>query len=513
MNITRNSLAYYRAGGGLKSFFIKMGIIAFVLCSGPSQGQLNSYHMRTSSYPPHDGNNDLSSFYIQKFGYYEHNDCRRFLKNYAKYPYLDTLHYIDVKFKSVTVYQYFSKDSIPTNKKLHSRAVYSFNKMGGITLILRYDTLNKLSDSTAISYDSWGNRVRISDYDKNISLYKMQMRNDELFTWDSKDRMIRDSDIEKKHIVTQYDTSQYNINLITYTYDDSGNVIYQRSINNDDTIIEYNSYDSKNHTIATKTYQYMRWTYHTYKYDLNGNELNNTSIFDNSDTNSIVSVYDAANRKISREKLHNNRLTEIETNFYNPDSSYSQTSETLGDNTGPSCPEDVKNVWLFNTHHDCYSNIKTEESNGKLLTTSTLNKLIYNKLGKMLSDTDIVTGKSQWHWDKTVTIYTYKYDVKGNRIEFSTSGGVSPNSNSRITDVYNDKNNILREDEYASCADKPYKTIITNYFKDGKTVKEETFIRGLTNTTNKYGKDTRYLEKTETDKYGYKQWVWEYTEW
>ncbi len=485
-----------------------------VLFTLPAFAQYGYYHSHSSAYPPRNGGVQfLSSYYTYRYSYYEHNDCRRFLDAYSNYAYLDSNEGKDVKFKTATLYYYFYNDSLLTNKKLGFKSVYNFNKSGQITYILHYDTVGKLNDSATVEYDIRGNRTRISDYDRSMSPDKLQMRNDELFTWDSKNRMIHDSDFEKKNEVTRYDTSQYNISRITYKYDDSDNVVYQFTLNNSDTVIEYNEYDKKNRLLINRSYQYKHWTYRSNGYDANGNEIKNISIFNNLDTNSIFSVYDAANRRTNWQKFHGNKLTELETCKFNPDSSYTMTEETLGDNTGPSCPEDNKTISLYNIHHDCYSKITTQESNGKLLTTTTLDKLLYNKMGKLLRDSEMVTGKSQWHWDKTLTIHTYKYDTKGNRTESDIIGGENQNSNTRKTETFNDKNNILEEDEYGACMDKPFKSTITKYYPDGKTVKELQVTEGTNTTISKFGKDSRFLEKTASDAITKEQWVWEYTEW
>ncbi len=187
---------------------------------------------------------------------------------------------------------------------------------------------------------------------------------------------------------------------------------------------------------------------------------------------------------------------------WNADSSHSTTEETFGDNTGPACPEDKKIISLYNPHHDRYSQITTQEENGKLLTTTNIDKLHYTKTGEMLSDSEMVTGKSQWHWDRTLTIWTYKYDTKDNKIETAKTGGESINSNYRNTWAYNEKNKVTDHEEFGSCMDKPFKTYVTKYYPDGETVNENIETQGQAIKSNTFGKDSRYLQKTETDKYG-----------
>ncbi len=175
-----------------------------------------------------------------------------------------------------------------------------------------YDTIGRIDDSTVVRYDNRGNRTGITDYDRSTSPDKLMVRNDELFIWDNKNRMVYDSDFEKKNEATRYDTSQYLISRLTYQYDDSNNVVFQKSVSNDDTTIEYNTYDNKNRISTCKAYQYKSWTFHSYGYDKNGNETSNIYVFNNTDTNSSHSVYDDASRLLSLRIYTDGKLTKME---------------------------------------------------------------------------------------------------------------------------------------------------------------------------------------------------------
>ncbi len=465
---------------------------------------------QTSAYPPNQGGVE-DYRYEDSYTFSEHNDCKRFLSNYNSFE--DSTVHKNVHFKSVTLSFYSSPDSSSLHKKLRHKTIYTFNKTGGVTLVKSYDTLGKISDSTVVLYDKKGNRVRICDYVENTPLKnKMELNNDHFLIWDSQGKILLDSTISKRYEVTRWDTNQYSISRTHYKYDDSGNTVYYCTINNLDTVMHFYSFNSKNRQIQEKTYQYMKWSYQTTKYDAKENEIFRQSIDAEKDTETYNTFYDEGGRTLNWTKYLNRKLAELESFVYNPDSSYTEKEERYGDNIGPGCPDDKKTISIYNHHRDCISKIEIEESNGKIFTTTTINKYLYDKKGKMISDSTFVTGKSQWHWDKTLYVKSYKYDERSNLLESLELGGESESGNSKTVNTWNEKNNILIDEEYGSCMDKPFIITKTKYYPDGTTIKEEKTVQGGSTKTNKFGKDSRYLERSEISKFSRLQWVWKYEE-
>lgn len=515
-----NNFLQNRNPSGRKAVYLKsitrpfIYIIAFLLFAFQTKAQDWERSYNYSAYPPEQGGYGSWGNADDDDTYSEHNDCRRFLAVYGSYDESDDTA-INIKFRSATLFYYYSDDSTSAHKKLITKSVYHFNKTGGITLIKAYDTLGKISDSTVIAYDKQGNRIRITDYGRTPPSRILEKQNDHFLKWSDKGKLLLDSSIQKKTEVTRWDTSQYSIEKTQSNYDDSGNVVYIRTISNLDTLLYFNHYDGKNRKTSGKTYQYMKWSYDSSRYDKAGFEIFNSTIDNDKDTTTSTWVYDTTGRMLAWYRYRNSKLLETETNVYRPDSSYTKTEERLGDNLGPACPDDRKTVSIYNTHRDCISKIEIQESNGKVFTTTTINSYQYCKIhGKtqILSDSEYVTGKSEWHWDKTLRIVTYKYDARGNETERLEIGGESVNSNSKYTNTYNEQNNVVYHEEYGSCMDKPYTTTTTKYFADGKTVKEERIVEGKSVKISRYGKDSRYMEKLNTDRYSRQQWVWKYEE-
>ncbi len=64
-----------------------------------AEAQYGYYRGHDSKYPPREGGVSTSTtYYTYRYGYYEHNDCRRFLANYNSFNYLDSIHAKDIKF-------------------------------------------------------------------------------------------------------------------------------------------------------------------------------------------------------------------------------------------------------------------------------------------------------------------------------------------------------------------------------------------------------------------------------
>lgn len=414
----------------------------------------------------------------------------------CKSLFTDTVNKHNVKFKKVIEYDYSSKDTSLKHKKLLKTTTTFFNTNG-------YAEYRVVVDSDGIDTTKYY-------YDKHLNgigqeyISQIQTEGKSILIRDKKDRVLKDSS-------TFYfgfgNKTPISYSVINNTYDNSGNCIkYIRFYTTwgragTDTAIVIKQYDNKNRIIAEgSSYSDIHTSGSSfYKYDDNSNIIDyiqGDSTRGLGITCRITKVFDARNGVIFEKKFDYYRGTHKTSITYNTDGGRTDTTEFIGrkDFTDPnSCTIASKTVTVYNKFGDVVSETITSLTEGKTSTSASTHKSQYNADGKLLCDSETTITESQMSYGRTLSVMTFRYDAKGNKIESNYSG-----MDEKWVYKYNEKNKLVEEDRYdGSCSDKPNLRHQIVYYPDGVTVKEDISDNiSDSRIIKKYGKDTEQTEWT-----------------
>lgn len=420
----------------------------------------------------------------------------------------DTSNGHNTKFKRVVESDYTSNDSILKHKKLVSRVITMFNDKGYGQYRVTLDSNGV--DSIKYFYDEHFLGIRW-EYTSQL-----QLGDKYVLIRDKKGRILKDSNTYLGNGGNKNLTGYFVVN---FTYDTAGNCVkyfwvshnanWPSNKTNDDTIIIIKQYDNKNRIIASHEYGMDMWEAEYYKYD-NSSNIIDAVIIDSTRRITalhLTKVFDTKNRVVLETKFdyyHGNHMTSI---TYNADGGRTDTTEFSGKNKADpnSCTNITKSIEVYNKYGDLVSTITTSLNEGKTTKTNSIHKSHYNLDGKLLCDSETVITESQMSYNTVLTVITYKYDTKGNKTEFTLSGGAE-----RWIYTYNEKNKLVKEVRYGSSSDKPNYIHQIRYYPDGVTVKEDITDNMYGRIIKKYGKDTEQTEWTSISPGNVNQVITEY---
>jgi len=453
---------------------------------------------------------DVYAFSTDTYYNYPTNNLRN---DYQSFPNLkdlftDTLNKHNVKFKKVVENDYISKDTSLKSKKLVKKIATVFNNEG--FGIYRVEADSNGIDTIRYFYDAQFRGIKW-EYNSTI-----QAGDNYVLVRDKNGLILKDSNAVLGYMGNKNLTGYFVAN---FKYDSSGNCIryfyvYHNTVpfSESDTIIVLKQYDNRNRIIAVHHYNMGTWGIGYYKYDNHSNIIDATSIDSLRGITMLhlTKVFDAKNRVIFEKKFDYYRGTHKTSVTYNADGGKTDTTEFIGrkDPTDPnSCTITSKTVTVYNKFGDLISETVTSLTGGKTSTSTSTHKSQYNTDGKLLCDSEITITESQMSYGRALFVMTYKYDIKGNKIESNYSG-----MDEKWLYKYNEKNKLVEEDRYDGlCSDKPNLRHLITYYPDGVTVKEDisdNLYGGK--VIKKYGKDTEQTEFTGTDPGNVNQIITEY---
>jgi YD repeat-containing protein len=450
--------------------------------------------------------NNYSDHYLTDGNRYN-TESSRLDRNHCPDFFMDTTGRSHITFKTLTVSNYHSSDTIVAHKRFVDKTRYEFNKLGENVLTIGTDSTGRVTDSVAFKYSDKPHYYRMTTYKFSEKKKKLDKFNDEVTLLDSKNNMLKDS-------TWRNEDGYIRAQVIGYVYDNAGNPILYYSLSNgrDTTSTIYYTYNSKNEETSESESSNGRWQSNYMTYDTAGH-VTLRKYISGTDTTVTYFTYNNKNRQISKKVYKNSHLAELQYTEYLQDSGRKETTQQIGDNTTNTCPNDSKTVTIRDKKGNILSEIETGEGEGKAYTRKNLHTYKYSGK-KLVKETENNSEVSKGYESKSGSTTTYAYDTRGNMTEMNVKGG-SYSDNTRQTWTYNAQNNILVYNEYeGACLDKPTEATIDSYYPDGKTRKEEIENNGYTKTITRYGVDTRKLEVISIQKdYGATIAVSEYEKW
>lgn len=401
-------------------------------------------------------------------------------------------------FKKITIHYYAFFDTLISHKKQKEKCIVKFNKNGQISFITKYDSVNVLTDSIVLLYDSKSNQNKEISFSKDDSTRKMLMEYAEYLFRDNKGRVLTDSTISVDNDELTREGKGITHAVIYHEYDNAGNQIKLLTKKENDTSeLVISEFDSKRREIMHKVYNSdYRWDSKSKTLDDSSNIIKETTIGSGGDTTVENSAYNTNNEWILYSKYVNRVNTYRSTRNLKSDGSGTITSDYFsGDKDDGTCGQTNHAIDVYNNKKLPLSSVDNSFRNGKPLNTTTLHIYEFTLDGKVLKDSEIIKEESQWQSCKTTEVVEKRYDKNGNTIYDKTIGGSQYSSNSETRTTFNDKNSILTEEFYNNCSDKPTQKSFSTYYPDGKTLKETIENRGKATKTIKCGKDGRMLEE------------------
>ncbi len=424
----------------------------------------------------------------------------------------DTAFKSDIDFIRVTCYVQSSNDSTFRRNKLIQKSIVNFNDKGEVTSFAKYDSDGILKDSTIILYNKKLLQTRRINFSNDNPKGTLQKILDNFVTFDSMGLLTKDSTYEKIYDDPEdkSDTGMISISVQREYFDKTGASVTFR-VENSDTTIEIYQFNSKFKDTLHRSYAEGKWSSAYLKYD---DSLNVVEDIDSSfyDTTRHVYTYDGKNRKTLEMSYESNKLKWKEVTVYGNGEERTITKERYGDNLEHTCQNEKTNMTVYDIHGFIVSEVEINNENGKTLTTSTTSKYEYNANGKATSDSEFYEEKSKWHYTRTLKVFYWKYDNRGNIIEESKDGGEGTGQDNRTVTTYNDKNKVLEKDEFTSCSDKPYRTETNIYYPDGGTLYKNIISTDADKTTLTFGKNSRMIEQFVQLGKTYYRTIFEYKE-
>ncbi len=486
---------------------------------------------RIANYLTYSNYNDLQSL--------NRNECLSFLN--------DTTGRSNIKFKSVTETKYSSSDSLIEHKKLQSKTVYRYNTHGQIISYIVTDTIGKVKDSAIIFYDPQFHSTQARGYSFNDVTKELAISYKLNNAYDTKGNLIKMESREYKKSYDELNPGGYDTsNITTYaTYNNNGKPTQSLIVLNiQDTTLIYYFYDTKGKFSSLKGIHhvhkdkelfenpkqaYINEAYYV-KMDENGNILQTVLISGKDTDKNMICTYDDQSRETSYSEFSKGKLVSKRTILYGQENARTKIEDEYGTSGGsyddeegdddedestasPTCTTDTKTVSIYNRYGKLESKTTTITGTGKPSVTIVKHNYVFTNYDKVESDSMTEEEQSEYHSSGTLTVYNYRYDFRGNKLEETEKGGSGTASDNRTTYTWNEKNNLLVESEYGSCLDVPFSTFSYTYYPDGITEKEYDIIRNKTLYVYKFGPETQKLESIYSSSYGVDQTIYEYENW
>jgi hypothetical protein len=390
-------------------------------------------------------------------------------------------------FKSVTETHWFSSDSNLAHKRFSSKKKTVFNKLGQTVFSVNLDTLG-VADSERHVYDAQYNEIKEIDYMRGDSDLKIRKMYEEIWVYDAKNNVLKDSVIDsgngrpgnRYRYYDDFDGEGGSMRAETkvsyYTYDTAGNQLGELTIRIGDSYADttrvHQKYDGHKRQVYKEDFS-GNWRNRLYTtYDDSGNV---TSLIDTTATGSVSAnyyTYNNRNEETSHSEFSEGKQISNRTMQYDFNGTHILTEDETPIVYGNNCPNNSRKVTIYDTGGRILSEITTSQKNGKPFINSIRHGFAFSN-GRVVVDSTITVIKGYLYSSSSTTIETTEYDKHGNETEMISEGGGQYVENGSERWKYNDKNKLLEDDKYNSCnSDIPESSVRNIYYPGGLNIKE-----------------------------------------